>query len=342
MRAWVFHGKTDMRLEELPEPEPGPGEIAVRIAYNGICGSDLHEYFHGPLFIPLDQPHPVTGHSGPTTLGHEASGTVASVGEGVTDLAVGDRVALEPVVRRPGDDEQYNLNASYYGVMAPGFLADTAVVQRSAAHVLPPEVSLRDGALSEPLAVAWHAALRAALNPHETAVVFGGGPIGIGTALSMRAQGVRRVVVVEPSPQRRAIVERLSLPTLDPASADFTSRLAEFTDGGAGACVDAAGVPAAITSAIEALGPHGRLVIVAAHMVPVAVDTNQLLISERSIIGSMGYLNDFPRVIEELALGTFPTTPWVESIAFEELVEQGFDRLAAGQGVKILVNVGGN
>ena len=154
MKAWVFHNKTDLRLEDLPQPEPGPDEVAVRIAYNGICGSDLHEYFHGPLVIPIHQAHPVTGHMGPVILGHEASGTVSAVGAGVEDFVVGQRVAIEPVFRRPGDDAHYNLNAAFYGLMTHGFLAETAVVRRSAAHSLREGVSLLAGALTEPMAVA--------------------------------------------------------------------------------------------------------------------------------------------------------------------------------------------
>ncbi|NKQ56145.1 zinc-binding dehydrogenase [Amycolatopsis sp. K13G38] len=342
MRAWVFHGKKDVRLEELPEPEPGPGEVAVRIAYNGICGTDLHEYFHGPLFIPVHEANPVTGHRGPLTLGHEASGTVSALGEGVQDVAIGQQVALEPVIRRPGDEHHYNLGAAFYGVMAPGFLADTAVVQRSAVHSLPSGVSLLEGALTEPLAVAWHAAARTRLTSGQTAVVFGGGPIGLGTALSLRARGVDRLLIVEPSASRRAMLDKLGLSSIDPGADGFAAQLAAFAGTGADAVVDAAGVPDAVAAGIDVLGPHGRMVIVAAHLAPVSIDTNQLLMAERTITGSMGYRDDFPDVLRQQAAGTFPTETWVEVIPFEQLVPRGFDQLDSGRAVKVLVEIGGS
>ncbi|MGQ4598937.1 zinc-binding dehydrogenase [Nocardia sp. R6R-6] len=341
MRAWVFHGKTDIRLEDLPEPAPGPGEVAVRIAYNGICGSDLHEYLHGPLFIPVHEAHPVTGHVGPLTLGHEASGKVSAIGEGVDDVVVGQRVALEPIFRRPGDDERYNLDAAFYGLMTPGFLADTAVVRRSAVHPLPDGVSLQAGALTEPMAVAWHAAARTGLTAGHIAVVFGGGPIGIGTALSLRARGVDRVLVVEPSPDRRAVLERLGLASADPGADAFPGQLRSFVGDGANAVVDAAGVPDAVTAGIQALGPQGRLVVVAAHLAPVPIATNQLLMAERSITGSMGYHNDFPDVLRQLAAGAFPMDGWVQTIPFERLIAEGFEQLRSGRAVKVLVEVAG-
>jgi (R,R)-butanediol dehydrogenase/meso-butanediol dehydrogenase/diacetyl reductase len=340
MRAWVFHGNKDVRLEALPEPTVGPGEVAVHIAYNGICGSDLHEYFHGPLFIPMHEEHPTTGHKGPVTLGHEASGTIAAVGEGVHDVHVGQRVTIEPIVRTPTNPDQYNLNAAFYGLMAPGFLADTAVVQRSAVHLLPEGVSLADGALTEPLSVAWHAVVRSGLAAGQSAVVFGGGPIGIGAALSLRARGIERVCVVEPAPSRRAVLERLGLAACDPGNESFQAEIRQVVGTAADAVIDAAGVPAAITEGIDLLGPHGRLVVVAAHMVPVPIDTNQLLIAERSLVASMAYRDDFPQVLAQQAAGAFPSEAWVETIPFEDLIEAGLERLATGKAIKVLVEVG--
>lgn len=340
MRAWMYHGNKDIRLEEVPDPVPGPGEVSVEIAYNGICGSDLHEYFDGPLFTPIENRHPKTRHLGPVILGHEASGTVAALGDGVTDLAVGDRVVIEPIVRQKGDDNAYNLDASFYGLMTNGFLADRAVVTRTALHSLPPEVDLAAGALAEPLAVAWHAANKTRLEPGDAAVVFGGGPIGIGSALSLRALGTERILVVEPSQQRRKILEHLGVLTVDPTTDDYRSQLSAFTGPGVKACIDAAGVPSAVHDSIESLAPGGQLVVVAGHVAPVTIELNRLLLSERSIVTSMGYRNDFPDVLKYMASGAFPTESWVETIEFENLAE-GIDRLKSGEAVKVLVEVAG-
>ena len=97
MRAAVYHGRQDLRLEEVPEPVAGPGEVKLKVLYNGICGSDLHEYYDGPITTRATTPHPLTGVKNPVILGHELCGEVVDVGDGVEDLARGDRVAVEPV-----------------------------------------------------------------------------------------------------------------------------------------------------------------------------------------------------------------------------------------------------
>src|SRR3974390_132790 len=96
MRAAVFHGRRDLRIESVPEPAPGPGEVQLRVLYNGICGSDLHEYYDGPI-TTRTTPHPLTGISNPVILGHELCGEVIELGAGVEDLEIGDRIAVEPV-----------------------------------------------------------------------------------------------------------------------------------------------------------------------------------------------------------------------------------------------------
>ncbi|MFE5707910.1 zinc-binding dehydrogenase [Rhodococcus koreensis] len=341
MRAWVYHGNEDLRIEDVPEPIPGPGEVRVRIAYNGICGSDLHEIFNGPMFTPLETAHPTTGHRGPVVLGHEASGIVDAVGSGDIDVEVGQRVAIEPVFRVPGDDANYNLDAAFYGLSLNGFLADCAVVPRGALHVLPDEVSLMDGALSEPIAVAWRAVERADLSVDDSVVVFGGGPIGIAAALSLRAKKINRIVIVEPAQRRRGVVRGMGFDTLDPTSADFRDNLASLAGSGVQACINAAGVAPVMAQAIDILAPGGKLMVVATHLEPVPIDLNQLLMAEKTILTSIGYRDDFPNVIEQQARGAFPTSSWVETVPFDALVETGLSRLRTGEAIKTLIEVNG-
>ncbi|MDV7353672.1 zinc-binding dehydrogenase [Rhodococcus oxybenzonivorans] len=342
MRAWVYHGNNDIRREELPEPAPGPGQVAVKIAFNGICGTDLHEIFHGPMFIPVSDPDPRTGHVGPVTLGHEASGTVKALGDGVSDLRIGQRVAIEPIVRGSASSVgAYNLDAAFYGLMAPGFLADTAVVNRASVHPVPDSVSLADAALTEPLATCWHAVTKTNLTEGDSSVVFGAGPIGIGTALSLRARGVERVAVVEPSDNRRKILDELGFTTIDPRSHDYHEELDEFAGPGVKATFDAAGVASVVSDGITTLAPLGQLVIVATHVAPVPIDLNSLLIAEKSIVSSVAYLDDFGQVIDLLAKGAFPSSSWVETVPFDRFLDQGVESVRAGSAVKVLIEVSG-
>src|SRR3954468_19937808 len=95
MRAAVFHGREDLRLEDIPEPRTGKGEVKLKVLYNGICGSDLHEYYHGPM-TTRTTPHPLTGVKNPIVMGHELCGEVVEIGAGIDDLGIGDKVAVEP------------------------------------------------------------------------------------------------------------------------------------------------------------------------------------------------------------------------------------------------------
>ncbi|PBP15924.1 sorbitol dehydrogenase [Diplocarpon rosae] len=98
MRALRFHGRQDIRLDQIPIPVCGKGQVKVKPAFVGICGTDLHEYLGGANLIPSAHPHPITGEKVPLTLGHEFSGTVVEVGEGVTSHRVGDRVCVQPII----------------------------------------------------------------------------------------------------------------------------------------------------------------------------------------------------------------------------------------------------
>ena len=98
MKAARWHGARDIRIEDIAEPNPGPGQVKIKVHWCGICGSDLHEYLVGPIFIPVESAHPLTGEKAPVVLGHEFSGEVVALGEGVENFRVGDRVAVEPIV----------------------------------------------------------------------------------------------------------------------------------------------------------------------------------------------------------------------------------------------------
>jgi (R,R)-butanediol dehydrogenase / meso-butanediol dehydrogenase / diacetyl reductase len=346
MRAAVYHGTRDLRLESVPEPEAGVGDVKLRVLYNGICGSDLHEYYDGPV-TTRTTPHPLTGVSNPVILGHELCGEVVALGAGVEDLAIGDRVAVDPLEScgsclwcRSGQYPHCPLVALHGYNRLGGGLADYTVVRRSMAHRLHPSLTPKQGALIEPLSVAWNTANRCRLEAGQTAAIHGAGPIGIGVFLTLRRRGIE-TIVFDPSAHRRAVLARLGARTvLDPTACDPVAAVRDLTGGrGAHASIDAAGGAAAFRAMLLGTCVNGTAVVVAIHHAPIVIPPFDLLMPEVYLTGVAMSANAFPSVIEEAARGTYPIDDWVETIAFEGVVDRGLERLRRQEALKILVEV---
>lgn len=345
MKAAVYYGPNKLDVTEVARPEPGPGTVQIQVGFNGICGTDLHEYFAGPIFIPT-APHPLTGQQLPLVMGHEFAGTITAVGAGVKGWAEGDRVAVEPIYRcghcpacQAGN---YNICAQigFHGLMSDGGMAEYTVVPTDMLHKLPDNVSLELGALVEPMSVAYHAATLGEPPAHGTAMVFGAGPIGIGLWFALRGKGLEDIYVVEPTPTRRAAIEALGARTLDPTAVDVPAFIAEHTSGrGADAVYDAAGVAPAVDTALACVGARRPMVSVAIYEKPLTTPLLRLVMNESRIQGSLCYTSaDFEAVIGLMAQGAYDTTGWVTSIGIDEVVDEGFDALHAGTKMKVLVD----
>jgi (R,R)-butanediol dehydrogenase/meso-butanediol dehydrogenase/diacetyl reductase len=349
MKAAVFHGAGDVRVEDVPEPVVRPGTVKIAVSWCGICGTDLHEYHSGPVFVPTE-PHPVTGDTLPVVMGHEFSGTVVEIADDVTGLAVGDRVAVEPVLscgRCPGCRRGLpNLcrDIGFHGISGGGGgLAERTVVPASAVHVLPPDLDDEQGALVEPMAVGFHAGRVAGLTLGDTVLVLGAGPIGLVTLLVARAAGARRVVVSEVSPARRERAGRLGADAvLDPRRTDVVAEVRRLTgDAGADVALDCAGTAETWDTALAATRVTGTVVSVAVWEKPIETDLNRLVLTEQRVTGSVCYAgDDFPTTIALMADGRLPTEHLVtRRIALDDVVAQGFEELLAHRDrqVKILV-----
>lgn len=346
MHAAVYYGNNKLEIEDVPEPSPGEGQVKVRVSRNGICGTDLHEYYDGPIFIPPDQPHPLTGKAMPLIIGHEFSGVVTEVGTGVTTVAEGDRVAIEPIYRcghcRPCKAGQYNLctTIGFHGLMSDGGMAEYTVVPVDQIHALPDDIPLEMGALVEPMSVAYHAAVLGDVTDQSRALIYGAGPIGIGLWFALRGMGLTEIDVVEPSPTRRHAIEALGARTLDPTAVDVAELIADRTNGdGVDAAFDAAGVAPAIESALNCIGERRPLISVAIYEKPLTTPLINLVLRERRIQGTICYTgDDYRAVIALMAKGHYDTTGWVDSIPMSQVVEQGFEELRAGRKMKLLVD----
>lgn len=346
MMAAVFHDREDLRIEEVLRPRPGPGQVLIAVIGNGICGTDLHEYFHGPNFLPTT-PHALSGRQLPLVVGHEFGGVVTELGPDVIELQVGDAVAVNPMYScgncvgcRNGAPNTCK-DIALQGIAAgDGGLAEWAVVDVQRAFRLPEHVDPKMAPLVEPMAVAWHATNRVEHPAEPTEVVFGAGPIGIGVALALRAQGIDDVVIVEPSPTRRAAAAGVGLDAVAPEALD--DEVARRTGGhGAHIVFDCAGAGPTLASGLSCLRAGGTLVMVAMGQTPLAFPAPILNMPETSIVGSMCYLDrDFCDVIEAMGRGAFPTDGWVTWIDMAEIVAEGFEALKQARAMKVVVRPG--
>ena len=346
MRAAVYYGNHDLRISDVPEPAVRQGTVKVKVSRNGICGTDLHEYYDGPIFIPTVDAHPLTGKKAPLIPGHEFSGTITDVGAGVVGLAEGDQVTIEPLYRceqcRACRAGQYNVCdvVGFHGLMADGGMAEYTVVPQNQVHKLPASVPVEMGALVEPMSVAYHAAKLGDVTDQSRALVYGAGPIGIGLWFALRGLGLTEIDVVEPSETRRKSIEALGARTLDPTTEDVPALIAEQTGGrGVDAAYDAAGVTASVESALACLGERRTLVSVAIYEKPLVTPLIQLVLRERRIQGTICYTaQDYNAVIDLMAAGHYDTAGWVETIPLSGVVDDGLAELRAGHKMKLLLD----
>lgn len=290
----------------------------------------------------------------PIVFGHEFGGVVTEVGEGVTRARPGDLVAVRPSLY-DGTCEACaagHTNVCQYwgwrGIHANGGLAESAVVEEKTAFRLPRGTSPEVSALVEPLAVGWHATrLARDLTPASTVLILGGGPIGCAVYLALRAQGLTKIVVSEPTEARRDMLAALGAEhVLSPADADVVATVRQLSGAsrGAHAVFECAGLPVTLSTALEALRPRGTIVNVAIRAAPVPqVDLNLYLYKEATLVSSIAYQDkDWEEVIEALGQGRIKPEAMVTSkIQMQDLVEKGIKVLAkpGQQHCKILIGV---
>jgi (R,R)-butanediol dehydrogenase/meso-butanediol dehydrogenase/diacetyl reductase len=346
MQALRWHARQDVRLEEVELALPlGPGLVEVAVSSCGICGSDLAEYATGPHAV-RDRPYALSGQQAPVTLGHEFSGRVVAVGAGVDGVGIGDRVAADACWRcgscsacRAGT---YNLCAKggSIGLVSDGALAERIRFPAYCVVPLPDRVSDEAGALLEPLAVALHALDRGGATAGETVVVLGFGPIGAATAIVARAMGLS-VLVSEPAAGRRARAEALGFATSAPEGEprDVTRAIRSLTDGGARLVVDCTGATGVLSMAPEMTRRGGTIVLVGLPKDPPTIDAARLVLFERSIVASLGYVHDLPRVAAMIAAGALEPDALITKRVELAQAPDEFERLttAPGDDLKVLV-----
>jgi (R,R)-butanediol dehydrogenase / meso-butanediol dehydrogenase / diacetyl reductase len=338
MRAATYAGDQTIRVEERTPEAPGPGQVRLEVAYVGICGTDLH-IKHGAMDARVTLP---------AVIGHEMSGTVAAVGDGVSAWMPGDRVTVMPLrwcgecaACRAGH-RHICQRLVFVGIDAPGALQQSWTVEQEIVVGLPEGLTLDHAALAEPAAVAVHDVRRADLRPGERALVVGGGPIGLLIA-TVAAAGGAEVLVSEPNGFRRRLAAEMGLSTVDPLAEDVVARVDAWTDGaGADAAFEVSGSAPGLLAATHALRVRGRLVVVAIHSEPVPLDLFRVFWRELQLIGARVYQRaDFEQAVELLATGAIPAARLISSVEPIDRTPEAFAELEGGGNVmKVLIDCG--
>ncbi|MBU5351339.1 2,3-butanediol dehydrogenase [Paenibacillus silvae] len=346
MKALRWHGVKDLRLENIAEPQPEQGQVKIKVQWCGICGSDLHEYTAGPIFIPAQDPHPLTGEKAPIVMGHEFSGQVVEVGEGVTRFQVGDRVVVEPIYAcgqcEACKQGRYNLcdKMGFLGLAGGGGgFSEYVTAAENMVHPIPDSISYEQGALVEPSAVALHAVRQSKLKVGDTAAVFGAGPIGLLVIEALKASGASNIYVVELSKERKAKAEELGAIVIDPTEYNVVEEIHRRTQGGVNVAYEVTGVPRVLQQAVDSTRIGGELMIVSIFEQEAPIMPNSIVMKERTVNGIIGYRDVFPAVISLMEKGFFPADRLVtKRIGLDEVVEHGFEALLKEKNqVKILV-----
>ncbi|WP_417533706.1 2,3-butanediol dehydrogenase [Marinobacterium stanieri] len=352
MQAAVWHGRRDIRLEQVPRPDaPAPEWVQIKVHWCGICGSDLHEYLAGPVFIPVDQPHPLTGIQGQCILGHEFSGEIVALGEGVEGFSVGDSVAADacqhcgkcPSCKRG----QYNLceQLAFTGLMNNGAFAEFVNVPANLLYRLPSDFPTEAGALIEPLAVGMHAVKQAGSLLGQTVVVVGAGTIGLCTIMCAKAAGAADVIALEVSSARKSkALEVGASKVIDPRASDALQELQAYTGQlGADIVFECIGHKDTVQQSIDLLRKGGKAVLVGVFEEPSSFNFFDLVATEKQVVGSLAYNGEFADVIAMISDGRLNVEPLISGrIHISDILAQGFDELVNNkdQNVKIIVTPG--
>jgi (R,R)-butanediol dehydrogenase/meso-butanediol dehydrogenase/diacetyl reductase len=349
MKAALFYAERDIRVEDVEAPgDPGPGEALIEPAWCGICGTDLHEYIAGPIVTPKE-PHPLTGAELPQILGHEYSGTVLAVGPNVTHVKVGDRVSGMPLIscmkcyHCVRGDQHLCLTMACTGLSYQwGAIAEKAIVPGYQLTVIPDNITLQQGALLEPAAVALYAVERARLKGGDTVLITGLGPIGALAAMATRALGAGKVFAVEPNPNRAAQADDLGVDQVIPVGPDLAGTVIDLTDGvGVDASIECSGTEAGFNSGIDSVRAKGTVVQAGLHTGMASVDPMKWCLKDLHIEATWAYpIHVWPRVSRLVAAGSLAVEKVVSSeIGIDDVVEGGFDRLVdpSGNESKVLV-----
>lgn len=347
MKAAVWYGRKDIRVEDKELEPLLDTEVKVKVAWAGICGSDLHEYQEGPVFVPVDGKDPLTGEMAPLTMGHEFAGVVEETGAKVKGLKAGDRVTINPTItygNKAEDLDPYD-GFSFIGLHGNGGFTKYANVPEDNVYKLPEPMTLQDGALVEPAAVAVQAIKEGGMQFGDTVAVFGAGPIGLLTINAAKAAGATKIIAMDLSEARLEKAAKMGAThIINSGEQDPIKVVKAIARDGVDVSFEVAGVAPTFKQAVEVTKPRGTMVIVSIFAGSIEWNPMQLTNNGVKVTSSIAYTpTSFQQAIDLMATGQLkPQTAITDYIQLDDIVGKGFEALTNDKSqAKILVELSG-
>jgi L-iditol 2-dehydrogenase len=331
MKALMLRKYLELELTDLPAPEPGPGQVLIRVKACGICGSDIHGF---------------DGSSGrripPIVMGHEAAGVVAGIGANVAGIAEGDRVTFDSTVScgecffcRRGQvnlcDNRQVLGVSCGDYRRNGAFAEYVTVPRKIVYKLPDSLSFEKAAVIEPVSVAVHAIGLTPVKLGDTAVVVGTGMVGLLVLQALRLAGCSTVIAMDVDDGKLKIARELGADhCFNPSQVDAPAMVRELTEGrGADIAVEVVGATAPLQTALASVRKGGVLTMVGNITPKIELPLQSVVTREVKLIGSCISAGEYPACIDLLARGAVRVDPLISAVAPLEEGPAWFQRLYA-------------
>lgn len=335
MKATVYEGNKTFKVIEKEQEEPAQGEVRIKVAYAGVCGTDVHIY-HGMMDKRVNIPE---------TIGHEMSGVIDAVGEGVTGFSVGEKVVVRPLDDRKVKPSDKGFNhiceeLKFIGIDSPGAMQQYWNVPAFTLHKLKENTDLKLAALIEPLSVAAHDVRLSELKKGETAVVLGGGPIGLLVAMVAKEVGAQ-VIISEVNPIRIAKAKELGFDAISPLDVDLVEYVHGKTEGRkADVVFEVAGVQPALDVMTEVAGIRGRIVMVAIHGQKKEVDLFKFFWKELKLIGARVYeKEDYEKAIALITANELPFEDMITDVQPLTNIQKVFENIDSNpDGLKVLMD----
>jgi len=323
-QAAFYRGDKHFTVETVNAPAPGPGHVQIDVAYCGICGTDLHIYLgHMDSRVGFER-----------TIGHEMSGVISVVGDGVEGFTPGQRIVVRPLDHcghcpacKAGHEHVCH-NLKFIGIDCDGAFQQKWNVPAHTLHVLPEKLNLAHAALIEPLAVAVHDVGRGKVQPGEDVLVIGGGPIGMLVAMAARHAGAN-VTVAEINENRLAFAQRAGFIAMNPKITDVAKAMHDATGGkGADVAFEVSGSQPGVDLMTAAAATRGRIVMVAIHATKPQIDMFQFFWRELDLIGARVYRpEDYDKAMDLLARGVVDCDAFITDIQGLDDIEGAFKAL---------------